>query len=75
MKVLKSCPFCGSEPSGPRSSGGSDERCGYNFVVSIGCACGVSISRPSNKDKNGWCNDKGEAKQKVINAWNQRVLP
>lgn len=74
-KKIKPCPFCGRQPSGPKNTGGDDERCGYNLTVSIVCKCGASIRRPSNKDKNGWCNDKGEAKAAVIEAWNTRKEP
>ena len=71
-RTLLPCPFCGAQPNEPVTSGGSDERCGYNFTVSIECKCGVVMLQNSRSDKNGWCNDKGEAKAAVIKAWNNR---
>jgi hypothetical protein len=69
------CPFCGKPPTGPVKSGGGDERCGYNFSVFIQCTpCGVSMSRPSHQGPAGWCDDKGEAEQAVIAAWNTRNM-
>lgn len=71
-KTILPCPFCGEQPIGPTQSDGSDERNGYNFAMSIVCKCGASISRSSSSDKNGWCNDEGEAEAAVIKAWNSR---
>ena len=70
---LKPCPFCGRKPTDPVKSSDSDERCGYNFKVSISCKCGATISAGSKHDKQGWCDDKGEAMEAVIKAWNARA--
>jgi hypothetical protein len=71
---LEPCPFCGDEPHGPEKSGGSDERCGYNFTVSIRCkSCGVTISKRSHEGNGGWCDDTGQAMTEAIAAWNRRA--
>lgn len=71
---LKLCPCCDKPPGQPKKEGGSDERSGYNFTMKISCCtCGLSISRQSSADKNGWCNDKGEALASVVAAWNTRA--
>lgn len=71
---LKPCPFCGATPEAPKTTGGGDERNGYNFRVHIACGdCGTEVIRDSNKDKQGWCNDKGEAKAAAVAAWNRRA--
>lgn len=70
---LKPCPLCGLAPRGPSKSTDSSERNGYNFRMTIKCICGLEIARYSVHDKNGWCNDKGEAEAAVTKAWNQRV--
>jgi len=71
-ETLKPCPFCGSPPHEPYRSSGSDERMGYNFSVSISCKCGVSISKGSHHNKQGWCDDTGQAEAEVVEAWNRR---
>lgn len=70
---LKPCAHCGEVPAGPAKLGGSDERYGYNFTITIGCRCGVSVSRKSHEDKSGWCNDTGQATLAVVEAWNRRA--
>jgi hypothetical protein len=72
---LKDCPFCGGKkPHGPIRSGGSDERNGYNFTVSIACdVCGATISRGSHQGKGGWCDDTGQALSAVVADWNSRA--
>ncbi len=72
--ILKPCPLCASpEIQGPTKTGGSDERCGYNFVVSVSCPkCGVRISRESHQGEAGWCDDTGQAERAVVEAWNRR---
>lgn len=69
---LKPCPFCGDEPYQPKKNGGSDERSGYNFKVSISCKCGVILTKDSHENGGGWCVDKGEAEKEVVEAWNKR---
>ena len=71
---LMPCPFCGSTPNEPNKTGGGDERNGYNFRVHIACReCGAEISRASHRDKQGWCDDNGQAKAAAIAAWNRRA--
>lgn len=70
---LKPCPFCGEPPKGPHKDGGSDERIGYNFFMRVACQCGATISKPSRHDKQGWCDDSGQAERDVIAAWNART--
>jgi Lar family restriction alleviation protein len=71
---LKPCPFCGAAPKQPRKTGGGDERNGYNFRVHIACSgCGAEIIRDSHQDKQGWCDDKGQAQAAAIAAWNRRA--
>lgn len=70
---LKECPCCGAKPRNPVKVGGSDERCGYNFVMWIECPCGLSIQKPSHQNKGGWCDDKGEALDAAVQAWNRRA--
>lgn len=74
MIKLLDCPFCGGKPMEPKQEGGSDERNGYNFKMVISCnGCDATIKRESVHDKRGWCTDKGEAKQYVIDSWNRRA--
>lgn len=70
---LKPCPFCGAFPNAPFKHGDSDERNGYNFYMVIACRCGIAIKRPSHEDKNGWCDDTGQALAAVVAAWNHRT--
>lgn len=70
---LKPCAHCGEVPAGPAKLGGNDERCGYNFTMTIGCRCGVSVSRKSHENKLGWCDDTGQAALSVVEAWNRRA--
>lgn len=71
---LKPCPFCGTAPSPPKTTGGSDERNGYNFRVHIACSgCGAEITRESHKNKQGWCDDNGQARAAAVAAWNRRA--
>ena len=71
---LKTCPFCGAAPNGPRKSSGGDERNGYNFRVHIACSgCGAELTRYSHQNKQGWCDDSGQAEAAVIEAWNRRA--
>lgn len=73
MADLKPCPMCGSQPGGPTRHGGSDERNGYNFTVTIACpSCGLSMSKPSHVGWGGWCDDTGQAERAVTQAWNTR---
>lgn len=73
MTKLLNCPFCGGSPVGPNKSNSSDERSGYNFYVSISCGiCKIEMRSRSQEDKGGWCNDTGQALEKVIKAWNTR---
>lgn len=74
MKTLNPCPFCGAQPKNPEREGGGDERNGYNFVVVIRCQCGVSMQRHSHRNKQGWCDDSGQAESEVIKAWNRRAM-
>ena len=71
---LKPCPFCGKIPGMkyPIQIGGGDERCGYNFTMSIICECGASMEESSHQNNGGWCDDSGQAKNKVIEKWNSR---
>ena len=69
----EACPFCGSAPSGPTQYGGSDERSGYNFKVTIACKCGASMVADSHQGAGGWCNDTGQAMKAVVDAWNRRA--
>jgi hypothetical protein len=71
---LLPCPFCNGDPIGPTKKGGSDERIGYNFTVSIACGnCGATLCTFSHKDRAGWCDDKGQAEASVRAAWNRRT--
>jgi len=73
-KELLPCAHCGAAPVGPKQSSGGDERCGYNFTVSIECpSCGSKMTKASHQDNGGWCNDKGEAKADAIASWNRRA--
>lgn len=71
--ALLPCPFCGGRVAPPLREGGSDERSGYNFVVSIVCKCGACIARASHRDFLGWCDDTGQAMAAVCDAWNTRA--
>lgn len=74
LPELLPCPFCGGSANGPEQSGGSDERSGYNFRMHIGCRnCGVVIVAESHKDKQGWCDDAGQAESEAIANWNRRA--
>ena len=73
-ETLLPCPFCGGAPSEPKEEGGSNEQSGYNFTIRIACTgCAASIQRGSVHDKNGWCNDTGQALASAIAAWNLRA--
>lgn len=73
--VLKPCPFCGGKPDGPKRGSESDERSGYNFKILIRCtSCGATIETNSHQGPGGWCDDKGEAKEAAIAAWNLRAF-
>ena len=69
---LKSCPFCGGSPATSKTNS-SDERNGYNFYAVVSCVCGISLRKPSRQDKNGWCNDTGQAVEDATEAWNRRA--
>lgn len=73
MSELLPCPFDGGAAS-VKMSGGSDERCGYNFTVSVLCTtCGVKLTEQSGHDKNGWCNETKESVEaRAVSAWNRR---
>ena len=73
MSLLMKCPFCGAIPDSPQREGGRDERDGYNFKMTIRCRCGATLSRSSSEDKQGWCNDTGQAEKAVVDAWNKRA--
>lgn len=72
---LKPCPFCGNDDVHTSTTGGSDERCGYNFAAVIRCKkCGCEKSVGSNHDKNGWCTDSIEkVTARAITGWNTRA--
>ena len=71
---LMPCPFCGAAPNDLKTTGGGDERNGYNFRVHIACSgCGAEIIRDSHQDKQGWCDDNGQAKAAAVAAWNRRA--
>ena len=72
-QVLKPCPFCGQTPPLPEKVGGSNERNGYNFKMVITCKCGITLVKDSSTDKQGWCNDTGQALKTLINTWNSRT--
>jgi len=72
---LKPCPMCGGSPNKPAKNGGSDERSGYNFTVTVACKCGLRIDRASHQGKQGWCDDSGQAEAEAIAAWNSRAQP
>jgi hypothetical protein len=70
---LKPCPFCGGSSSFS-STGGSDERTGYNFTFSIRCdVCPASVVVGSNSDENGWRNETDlSVRERAFEAWNRR---
>jgi Lar family restriction alleviation protein len=73
-KSLKPCPFCGTETVAVKKTGGSDERCGYNFRVHVKCSgCGAEIVRDSHQGAGGWCDDSGQAEMEAVGAWNHRA--
>jgi hypothetical protein len=75
MNELKPCPMCGGAPNKPAKNGGSDERSGYNFTITVACKCGLRIDRASHQGKQGWCDDSGQAEAEAIAAWNRRAQP
>jgi hypothetical protein len=72
---LLPCAHCGTPPKPPFKTGGSDERYGYNFTMTVSCQCGASISRKSHERAGGWCDDTGQAESAVVEAWNRRASP
>jgi hypothetical protein len=73
MKLLP-CPFCGSQPVSS-TTGGSDERCGYNYTATVRCSqCTARLSLGSNYDKQGWCNESiQDLTARTLVAWNTRM--
>lgn len=48
---------------------------GYNFIMRINCPrCGLELSKLSHRDKNGWCDDTGQANSEVLSSWGRRII-
>jgi hypothetical protein len=74
---LLPCPLCGNQDVHTSTTGGGDERYGYNFTAVVRCKkCGCQKSIGSSHDKNGWCTESPEkVTARAADDWNTRTAP